>query len=167
MRILRRVYRWEHFWLCVMVLATLAMHFSIITIPNELMFDEQHYVTDARRILEQHTSERMEHPPLAKLMIAAGMIIFGDNAFGWRFFPVIFGTVSVLLLYLICRRLNMSKRAATIATFLFTFETLTFLQASVAMLDVSNVTYLLAFILFYLRRNYPPAVLMGTLTTPS
>jgi len=42
------------------------------------MFDEQHYVPDARSILAGNGTQRLEHPPLAKLFIAAGIAIFGD-----------------------------------------------------------------------------------------
>ena len=50
---LYRFYKWEHFWLCLIVLATLIMHFCIITNPSELIFDEKHYVYDARSIIEK------------------------------------------------------------------------------------------------------------------
>jgi dolichyl-phosphate-mannose--protein O-mannosyl transferase len=41
--------------------------------------------------------------------------IFHDNPWCWRFFPVAFGTGCIILFYFICRRLDMSNRAASIA----------------------------------------------------
>jgi len=166
-RLLNNLNKWEYTWLCLLVVVTLALHFSIIERPKEPIFDEQHYVKDARMILEKHTTERVEHPPLGKLIITAGMAVFGDNPMGWRFFSVAFGTASVVLFYLICRQLKMSRRASNLATFLLALENLSFVQASVAMLDVFSVTFMLLAFWLYLRRSYPlsaVAVALATLT---
>ena len=151
---LYRLYKWEYFFLCVIVIATLIMHFCIVTRPTDLILDEQHYIKDARNIVENHESLRTEHPPLAKLIIVAGIKTFGDNPWGWRVFPILFGTVSIVLFYFLCRRLNMSPTASNIAAFLLAFENLTFLQASVAMLDVFCLTFMLAAFLLYVNRRY-------------
>ncbi|GAI29899.1 unnamed protein product, partial [marine sediment metagenome] len=59
--------------------------------PTELVFDEQHYVTEARSILQGGDDLHWEHPPLGKLFIVFGMFLFGDNPLGWRFFSILFG----------------------------------------------------------------------------
>ncbi len=151
---LKRVYRWEYFWLCVIVIVTLAMHFSIILNPNELVLDEQHYVKDARSIIETHTDQRPEHPPLAKLFIVGGIDALGDNQWGWRVPSIAMGTIGLVLFYFICRRLKMSRTATNLATFLLGFENFTFLLGSLAMLDVFYVTLMLAAFLLYLYRQY-------------
>jgi len=151
---LYRLYKWEYFFLCVIVIATLIMHFCIVTRPTDLILDEQHYIKDARNIMQNHESLRTEHPPLAKLIIVAGIKTFGDNPWGWRVFPILFGTASIVLFYFLCRRLNMSPIASNIAAFLLAFENLTFLQASVAMLDVFCLTFMLAAFLLYVNRRY-------------
>ncbi len=87
-------------------------------------------------------------------MIVSGIDLFGDNPFGWRFFPVIFGTISIVLFYLISRQLGMSERASFLATFLLAFENLSFVQAGVAMLDVFSLTFMLASFYFYLKGRY-------------
>jgi len=153
-RLLSRIYHWEYFWLCLLVAATLAMHFCIITNPSQLILDEKHYVGDARNIMERHEVLRPEHPPLGKLFVVAGIRLFGDNPWGWRFFSVIFGTACIVLFYLLCRRLNMSRTAASIATFLLALENMTFVQASVAMLDVYYLTFMVASFLLYVNRKY-------------
>jgi len=153
-KILYRIYRWEYIWLCLLVAVTLAMHFIIIANPPELILDEQHYVNDARNIIEEHQTLRFEHPPLAKLFIVSGIKLFGDNPWGWRFFSVIFGTATIVFFYFLCRRLNMSRTATSIATFLLALENMTFVQASVAMLDVYCLTFMLASFLLYASRKY-------------
>ncbi len=156
-RLWHRLAGWEYFWLGLLVLATLIMHFSIINQPSEVMFDEQYYVNDARAILDGHGELRREHPPVGELIVAFGMLLFGDNAFGWRFFSVIFGAAAIVFFYLICARLGMSKRASLLATFLLTLDNLSFVQASIAMLDVYSVTFMLAAFWLYLKKNYPLA----------
>ena len=151
---LYRAYRWEYFWLCLLVVATLVMHFAIIASPPELILDEQHYVPEARNIIEEHEILREEHPPLGKLFFVAGIELFGDNPWGWRLFSVMFGTATIVLFYFLCRRLNMSRDAASIATFLLALENMTFVQASVAMLDVYCLTFMMASFLLYTSRKY-------------
>jgi predicted membrane-bound dolichyl-phosphate-mannose-protein mannosyltransferase len=151
---LSKFYKWEYFWLCLIVLATLIMHFCIIANPSSVIFDEAHYINDARSISTNATDLRPEHPPLAKLIIVAGMQIFGDNPWGWRVFPIIFGTATIVMFYFLCRRLGMSKNAANIAVFLLAFENMTFVQNGLAMLDVFQLTFMMAAFLLYASRKY-------------
>lgn len=150
----RRLLGGEYLGLCLLVAVTLALHFAIINSPPEPLFDEIHYVPDARSIIAGNGTLRPEHPPLAKLFIVSGMRLFGDNPLGWRFFSVIFGTISLILFYFICRRLAMSPRASLLATFLLALDDMTFVQASVAMLDVYSLTFMLAAFLLYLKGGY-------------
>jgi len=148
------IINWEYFWLCLCLIITLGMHISIVTQINDLILDEAHYVKDARYIILTQVDQRPEHPPLSKLFIVAGIDTLGDNPWGWRVPGIIMGTISIALLYIICRRLQMSRRGASIATALFAFENFTFMIASVAMLDVFFLTLTLAFFALYLYRQY-------------
>ncbi len=153
-RLGHRLGKWQYTGLCLLVLVILTLHFSTIMQPTEPVFDEQFYVTDARYILQGEGTERTEHPPLGRLFIAFGMFLFGDNPFGWRFFSVIFGAVGIIFFYLICRQLAMSKEASFLATFLLSLENLSFIQASVAMLDVYSLAFMLGSFWLYLKGRY-------------
>ena len=153
-RLLHRAGRWEYTWLCLLVLAVVAMHFSIVNQPSCPIFDEQHYVPDALSILHGHGTMIPEHPPLGKLFITLGISLFGDVPLGWRFFSIIFGTICIVLFYLICRQLKMSPRASFLATFLLALSNLSFVQASVAMLDVYSLAFMLICFYLYLRGRY-------------
>jgi len=122
--------------------------------PDTLVLDEQHYVGDARSILEGQDKVRFEHPPLGEFFIVSGIRLFGDNPLGWRFFPIIFGTICIVFFYFVCRKLNMPNEASLFATFLLSLENLSFVQASVAMLDVYSLTFMLCAFLLYLNRGY-------------
>jgi predicted membrane-bound dolichyl-phosphate-mannose-protein mannosyltransferase len=156
-RIILRLDKWEYTWICLLTLVLLALHFSFIYQPNTPLFDEQHYVPEARAIIQEHKTLHPEHPPLGKLFIASGIVIFGDNPVGWRFFAVICGTASIFLFYLICRQLTIPRAASLLATFLLATENLTFIQSSVAMLDVFSVTFVILAFWLYLKRYYPLA----------
>lgn len=144
----------KYFPLIILVGLFLAMHLVVIPTPDELVFDEKHYVTDARIIQSGDGSIRPEHPPLARLIITGSMVVFGDNPFGWRIMPVLFGAAGLVLVYLICRRLNLSERAAFLVAFLLALENLSFVQSGIAMLDVFSVTFMLAAFYLYLRGNW-------------
>jgi Gpi18-like mannosyltransferase len=85
------------------------------------------------------------HPPLAKLLMAGGIKIFGNNSFGWRFPSAVFGTGVILLTYLIGKRL-FNKKVGFFAALFFSFDGLLFVMSRVGMADV----YLLFFILLTL-----------------
>jgi dolichyl-phosphate-mannose--protein O-mannosyl transferase len=77
------------------------------------------------------------HPPVGKLLTAIGIKIFGYRPFGWRFIPAVVGTLIVLLIYLIARRLWPEKRwPAVAAAILATCDGLLFVQSRIAMLDI-------------------------------
>jgi len=147
-------YRWEFFWLTVIVLGTLILHLSIVNYPPTVILDETHYIGDARNIIENHETLRGEHPPLAKLLIVAGIKIFGDNPWGWRVLPILFSTATVLMFYFLCRKLNMSNTAASLAVFLLATENLFFMLSGLAMLDVFSLTFMMAAFLLYVYRRY-------------
>ena len=153
-RILNWLYRWQYSGLFLLLIVVLVLHFTIIMQPNEPLFDEIHYIEDGRLIIDGDGTNRVEHPPLAKLIIVGGMHLFGDNPMGWRFFSVIFGAAGIVFMYLICRRLNLSKKVAYLATFLVAIENLSFVQGGVAMLDVFTVTLMLASFWLYLKKRY-------------
>jgi len=153
-RILNWLYRWQYSGLFLLLIVVLVLHFTIIMQPNEPLFDEIHYIEDGRLIIDGDGTNRVEHPPLAKLIIVGGMHLFGDNPMGWRFFSVIFGAAGIVFMYLICRRLNLSRKVAYLATFLVAIENLSFVQGGVAMLDVFTVTLMLASFWLYLKKRY-------------
>jgi dolichyl-phosphate-mannose--protein O-mannosyl transferase len=66
--------------------------------PNELTWDEHHFVENARNLLEGR-SDRNDHPPLGKLLLALGIVTVGDEGAGWRSAPLLFGLALIALAY--------------------------------------------------------------------
>ncbi|MDV2989634.1 MAG: glycosyltransferase family 39 protein [Dehalogenimonas sp.] len=154
---LRSFRRWPHFWLAVIITVSALLHLGLMWFPNELVLDEQYYIEGARSYLEGGALQQPEHPSLGKAFITAGVWLFGDNQFGWRFMPVLFGLAAILFFYLICRELKLSPTVTNIVTALFAFENSAFLMASVAMLDIFSIALMLGGFWAYLGRRYPLA----------
>ncbi|MEN8615341.1 glycosyltransferase family 39 protein [Dehalogenimonas sp. THU2] len=153
-----RFRRWPHAWLAIILVVSFISHLGLLWFPNEMVLDEAYYVEAGREYLQQGELQQAEHPPLAKLFITAGMQIFGDNPFGWRIMPAVFGLITIFFFYLICRELKFSNLVTNVATAMVAFENSIYLMASVAMLDIFTVALMLGGFWAYLARKYPAAV---------
>ncbi len=149
--------RWQ---LLCLVFFLLVLHLAMVTYVKTHIADEGHYVPQASAIIHERGDQLLlthptflDHPSLAKLFIASGILVFGDNPWGWRVPSIIFGIVSVVLFYFICKRLA-GKRTALIGSLLLAFENFTFAYSGVGMLDVFSMTFMLASFLFFLRERY-------------
>ncbi len=94
-----------------------------------------------------------EHPQLGKLIIAASIRTFGDNAVGWRITAVVFGVAAILLLYWLVRCAGGSSWLALGAAALGTFDNLWVVHSRIAVLDIYTVPFMLAAAGLYLRRR--------------
>ncbi|WP_432787946.1 phospholipid carrier-dependent glycosyltransferase [Novosphingobium rhizosphaerae] len=63
--------------------------------PSKIMFDEVHYLPAARHLIALSSRLNPEHPLLGKELIALGMMLFGDNPFGWRFCNALYGVIGL------------------------------------------------------------------------
>jgi hypothetical protein len=153
-RIINRFRRWKYAGLLVLVLITLVLHLVSMMLPTSAVFDEAHYIPDAKVVMQGDPTQRPEHPPLSKLMLIAGIELFGDNPVGWRFFPILASTGAVIFFYLICRRLNLSRKASYIATFLLGLENLTFVHGQIAMLDIYAIFLMMLAFWLYLKEKF-------------
>jgi hypothetical protein len=63
--------------------------------PSKIMFDEVHYLPAARHLIDLSSRLNPEHPLLGKELIALGMMVFGDNPFGWRFCNALYGVIGL------------------------------------------------------------------------
>ncbi|WP_299108543.1 glycosyltransferase family 39 protein [uncultured Bradyrhizobium sp.] len=103
--------------------------------PSILMFDEVHYVPAARVLIELSHPVNIEHPMLGKLLIALGMLIFGDNPIGWRAMSVLAGALTIVGVYTFTWFLMRATRAALFAALFAMLGQLVFIQARIGMLD--------------------------------
>jgi len=163
-------------WFAPLVVTLLAAVLRLVNLghPHQLAFDETYYVKDAWSLwtlgyegtwgenaneafvtLQQLPLDAkgafIVHPPLGKWLIALGMSIGGpDNSVGWRLATALLGTGTVLLTYLIARRLSGSVVVATVSGTLLAIDGLSIVLSRIALLDGILTFFLLLGTLFVL-----------------
>ncbi|MEA2461465.1 MAG: dolichyl-phosphate-mannose-protein mannosyltransferase, partial [Actinomycetota bacterium] len=157
--------RWTRAELIAIVAITLlaaVIRMVHLSDPKEFAFDEVYYAKDACIYAHVDTKEcgiaeesTYVHPPLGKSLIALGVAAFGFDSFGWRIVPVVFGTLSVALLFLIARKIFRSLVAACAAALLLSLDLMHFVQSRVAMLDIFTTFFtMLAFFCLLVDREH-------------
>ncbi|MFJ5234455.1 dolichyl-phosphate-mannose--protein mannosyltransferase [Kitasatospora sp. NPDC088391] len=138
--------------------------------PRALVFDETYYAKDAWSMLrlgyEGSWPDRtvadpqiladpqtvplsdpgafVAHPPAGKWVIALGEWMFGLGPFGWRFAAAALGTLSVLMLCRIGRRLFRSTLLGCLAGALMAVDGLHLVLSRTALLDLFVMVFALA-----------------------
>ncbi|WP_443072769.1 dolichyl-phosphate-mannose--protein mannosyltransferase [Streptomyces sp. WMMC897] len=144
------------------------MRFWRLGSPREVIFDETYYAKDAwslRELFYEGTWDKganeailadpqsipllenpsyVVHPPVGKWVIAVGEQLFGLTPFGWRFMVAVLGTLSVLMLCRIGRRLFRSTLLGCVAGALLAVDGLHFVMSRTALLDIVLMFFVLA-----------------------
>ncbi|MEM1769470.1 MAG: glycosyltransferase family 39 protein [Nitrososphaerota archaeon] len=123
--------------------------------PTEcaFIFDEAHYVPAARKMMEGMAVNN-EHPPLSKVLIILGILIFGDNPVGWRIFMVLSGAISVYLVGKLSYLLLGNQNLAFISATLFAFDITSFNLSSMAILDPPALALSMFSAILFLKKRY-------------
>ncbi len=135
--------------------------------PENHIFDEVYHAFTASEIAKANVKAwewwnqapegfayEWTHPPLAKLFMAGGILLFGDNSFGWRFPAVCFGTGIILLTFLITKHLFKNEKIAILAATILSFDGLLFVMSRIGMTDVYLLFFILATIFLGLKTNW-------------
>ena len=117
-------------------LVALAAFAPGFTAAGKVYFDETWYVPTARQWLLNGQMLHPEHPPLAKMLIAAGMKLFGDNPFGWRAMSLVFGALTVTGVWLWTLALTSDVALALFSAAITLLDGVVFVQSRIAMLDI-------------------------------
>ena len=148
------------------------LRFYRLSQPDAVVFDETYYVPDTNSILRHGvelnhvsnvnsllvrgdpniftltnghlTGELVAHPPLAKIMMTVGQWMFGLTPFGWRFSVAVIGTLSILLLARIVRRMTRSTLLGCVAGLLLALDGLELVLSRTAILDIFVMFWVLA-----------------------
>jgi dolichyl-phosphate-mannose--protein O-mannosyl transferase len=120
-----------------------------IGFPPGKQFDEVYYATEGAEMLRQGYENNpgymfIVHPPLGKWLIAAGIRVFGDEPVGWRVPAAVAGTVSVLLLVRVVRRMTRSTLLGCVAGLLLAVDGLSVVQSRFALLDILVTVFVVA-----------------------
>jgi dolichyl-phosphate-mannose--protein O-mannosyl transferase len=130
-----------------------------------LVFDETYYAHDSWSLLhhgvEANGMEKgagfVVHPPLGKWMMAVGEVLFDHgrtvvqhhtiypaSPLSFRFTGALVGTLAILMVARIARRMFRSTALGVIAAVLFSLDGLEFVQSRTAMLDIYLMFWIVA-----------------------
>jgi dolichyl-phosphate-mannose--protein O-mannosyl transferase len=127
--------------------------FTMLGYPTDAgtpVFDEKHYAPQGWQVLTGGWLEDnpgyglVVHPPIGKQLIAVGEAIFGYNGWGWRFASAVAGTIMVLLVIRIVRRLTRSTLIGGLAGILLVADGVTFVSSRLGMLDIFLAVFAVA-----------------------
>jgi dolichyl-phosphate-mannose--protein O-mannosyl transferase/Gpi18-like mannosyltransferase len=135
--------------LALLIAAAAATRLWRLGFPAEIVFDEVHFVAQARHYIRAEPFLD-PHPPLAKLVIAAGILIFGDHPWSWRIGNALCGILLVALTYMLGRRMFGSRLAGALAASFIVCDGMFLVDSRIAVIDIVYLTlaawsYLLLF----------------------
>lgn len=129
------------------------VHLSVMPFPMDgFVFDEVHYIKAARETLLGHAANA-EHPPLAKFLYAGSIGIFGDWWLSWRIVPLVCAVIALPIFYLIARKFMTPRKAMLVSAFLL-FDTLFFVNTSIAILDGPAILFALIGVERFLSKKW-------------
>lgn len=143
--------------LCLLVVFSLVTRVWRLQLPAKMYFDEAYHVP-AARLIANNDERAYEwwhqpiagddyhdwlHPPLAKLIQAGSIKLFGDNQLGWRMPSAVFGVLLVPAIYFFSYHLfrvyyskDQSKKIALLSCALVALDGLVLVQSRIAMNDI-------------------------------
>ncbi len=150
--------------LFLIILISFGLKFHRLEIPQSYYFDEVYFAFTAQEMAKGNKlawevpgedapkdfAYEWTHPPLGKEISALGIMIFGDNTFGWRFFQALFGVLGTLFIFLLGRNL-FNNGVGLIAALLYTFESFIFVLSRITMVDIFMANFVLLASLFVVK----------------
>jgi dolichyl-phosphate-mannose-protein mannosyltransferase len=127
--------------------------------PPEEIFDEVYHAKAAWSYLHGEAPVEWVHPPTSKILIAAGVYLFGYHSWAWRLAPALAGIALAPVFFLLARRVLETERAAILATGLLLCDGVYFVQSRTAMTNIFAVLFQVGAALFVvtaaLRKRLP------------
>ncbi len=118
---------------------------------NGTYFDEIYHARTAYEFINKLYVYEWTHPPLGKVIIAAGIKLFGMNPWGWRFMGTLFGIFMVPLMYIFGKAVLKNTFWATFVATVFTFDFMHFAQTRIATIDTYVTIFIIAMYYFMYR----------------
>jgi dolichyl-phosphate-mannose--protein O-mannosyl transferase len=129
-------------WCIALALGFWLLCLPYLTVVAKPYFDEVHYVPAARQLLALGTFVNREHPLVGKELIAAGIALFGDNPWGWRLIPTLFGTLALFASMRAMWFATQHRFASLSYGLLLATGFHLFINSRIAMLDIFYLSFL-------------------------
>ena len=162
-------------YIFIILLFSLLTRVYALGIPKEMYFDEIYHSFTAKLVFHgdpkawefwnpnpEGFAYEWTHPPVSKLGMVAGMLIFGDNSFGWRIPQAILGVLSVLLIYLLAKEIFKDRLIVILSAAIFSLDGLPLVLSRMGMNDSYVLFFsLLSVYLFIKDKNFLSALFFG------
>jgi Gpi18-like mannosyltransferase len=122
------------------------------TFRNSTYFDEIYHARTGYEFVHHLSVYEWTHPPLGKVFIALGIVLFGMCPFGWRIVGTVFGIFMIPFIYLFAKRLTNKSWLSVVMCLLFTFDFMHFAQTRIATIDVYITTFVI--LMYYFMFKY-------------
>jgi dolichyl-phosphate-mannose--protein O-mannosyl transferase len=99
--------------------------------------------TDPSKVFSPDGAEMIVHPEIGKWLIALGEKAFGMDPFGWRIAAAVVGSLMILVMIRLVRRLTGSTLLGAVAGLLLCFDGLEFVLSRLALLDIFGAFFIL------------------------
>jgi len=132
------------------------------TFQSGTVFDEPVFARTAYEYLNGIRSYEDTHPPMGKILISVGILLFGMNPFGWRFMGVVSGSAMLIVIWLFGRKLFKNPWISFWITAIFAFDFLHFTHSRLAQVDSFLVLFML--LMNYFMYLYGELLLAGQVT---
>jgi len=119
---------------------------------NSTYFDEIYFARTAYEFINHLQPYEWTHPPLGKILISFGIMIFGMNPFGWRIVGELFGILMIPAIYVFAKRIFSGSKYALFAAVLLSLDFMHFTQTRIATVDVYTVFFSL--LMYYFMYMY-------------
>lgn len=144
----------------LIALASFVLRLVNLGATKGYIFDEVYYVDGARDLLKYGVEvsgsnpEFIVHPPVGKWLIAAGIAIFGDNEFGWRFATALIGTLLILVFARLIHVLFYSPLLTGLGAALMALDGLLLVHSRTALLDLFLTFFVVVGVLLWHRDRH-------------
>lgn len=140
---------------------------------NSTYFDEIYHARTGYEFVHGIRPYETSHPPLGKLFMSLGIMMFGMTPFGYRFFGVVAGIIMLPAIYISAKYLFNSTKLATSSCLLLGLDLMHLAQTRIATIDSYPVLFILLSFMFMLKyislnhfamsveKTYAPLLLSG------
>ena len=124
---------------------------SEISYRNSMYFDEIYHARTAYEFIHKRPVYEWTHPPLGKVLISAGVKIFGMTPFGWRIVGTLFGILMIPLIYIFSKKMFGLTWISVCTSIIFSYDFMHFAQTRIATIDVYITFFIICmYLMMYL-----------------
>ena len=118
---------------------------------NSTYFDEIYHARTAYEFIHHSVPYETTHPPLGKILISWGIMLFGMTPFGWRFAGAVAGILMIPGMYLLGKQLTKKTSISALCGLLIFLDCQHLTQTQIATIDSFPVLFIIFAYFFMLR----------------